>query len=82
MDYTLILILFNDAITTAQVTVFARVQAAIFDKNLPSKIGERRIHGFFMEKLDPPKKSVILLTTKPATPVLYVVKLPVETASV
>jgi hypothetical protein len=34
---------------------------------------------------DPPKKkkeAIILLTTEPATPVLYVVKLPVQTASV
>jgi hypothetical protein len=41
-----------------------------FDKNLPSKIGVRLIHGM-----------LFLLTTEPATPVLYVVELPVETAS-
>jgi hypothetical protein len=40
-----------------------------FDKNLPSRIGVRLING-------------VLLTTEPAMPVLYVVKLPVETASV
>jgi hypothetical protein len=37
---------------------------------------------FFKETLDPQMKAIILLTTEPATPVLYVVKLPVETASV
>jgi hypothetical protein len=42
-----------------------------FDKNLPSKIGVRLIHGILFP-----------LTTEPATPVLYVVKLPVETVSV
>jgi hypothetical protein len=42
-----------------------------FDNNLPSKIGVRFMHGIFF-----------LLTTEPATPVLYVVKLPVETVSV
>jgi hypothetical protein len=42
-----------------------------FDKNLSSKIGVRLIHGI-----------LFLLTTEPATPVLYDVKLPVETASV
>jgi hypothetical protein len=38
-----------------------------FDKNLPSKIGVRLMHGI-----------LFLLTTEPATPVLYVVKLPAD----
>jgi hypothetical protein len=42
-----------------------------FDKNLPSKIVVRLIQGYY-----------VLLTTEPAMPVLHVVKLPVETASV
>jgi hypothetical protein len=42
-----------------------------FDKNLLSKIGVRLIHGILCP-----------LTTEPATPVLYVMKLLVETASV
>jgi hypothetical protein len=42
-----------------------------FDKNLPSKIGVRQNTEYY-----------VLLTTEPATLVLYVVKLPVEPASV
>jgi hypothetical protein len=42
-----------------------------FEKNLPFKILVRLIHGI-----------LFLLTTEPATPVLYVVKLPVEAARV
>jgi hypothetical protein len=54
----------------------------IFDKNLPYKIGVQLIHGIlFFLKLQPPKKAVILSTTEPVTPVLYVVKPPVETIS-
>jgi hypothetical protein len=55
-----------------------------FDKNLSPKIGVRLTHGIsFSEKVDlSGKKAFILLTTEPATQVLYVVKLPVETASV
>jgi hypothetical protein len=55
-----------------------------FDKNLPSKIGVRLKHGilciFWTNWIL--RKKDILLTTEPATPVLYVMKLPVETASV
>jgi hypothetical protein len=36
---------------------------------------------FFLEP-DPPNKAIVLLTIEPAMPVLYVVKLPVETANV
>jgi hypothetical protein len=54
-----------------EATVFAREKQQFLDKNLPSKIGVRLIHG-----------TLFLLTTEPATPVLYVVKLSVETASV
>jgi hypothetical protein len=39
-----------------------------FHKNLPSKMGVQL--------------NIVLLTTEPATPVLYVVKLPVETVDV
>jgi hypothetical protein len=45
----------------------------IFDKNLSSKIGVGC--GLYTEYY-------VLLATEPATPVLYVVKLPVDTASV
>jgi hypothetical protein len=42
-------------------TVFAFVyKLHFFDKNLPSKIGVRFIHGFFkflFRKLDPPRRS-------------------------
>jgi hypothetical protein len=56
---------------TERNTVFARKKPHFFDKNLPSKIGARIMHGI-----------LFLLTTEPTTPALYVVKLPVETASV
>jgi hypothetical protein len=49
-------------------TVFSREKPHFFDKSLPSKIGAQLIH--------------VLLTTEPAMPVLFVVKLPVESASV
>jgi hypothetical protein len=54
-----------------QNTVFAREKPHFFVKNLPSKMG----CGLYTEYY-------VLLATEPATPVLYVVKLPVDTASV
>jgi hypothetical protein len=53
------------------IDVFARKKAALFYSNLPSKTGVRLTHGNY-----------VLLTTEPATLVLYIVKLPVETISV
>jgi hypothetical protein len=47
------------------------VFAALFDKNFPSKNWGAAY-----------ARNIFLFTTEPATPVLYVVKLPVETASV
>jgi hypothetical protein len=47
-----------------------------FDKNLPSKIGVRLIHGI-KKNIDLPRK----ISYQPMTPVLHVVKPPVETAS-
>jgi uncharacterized membrane protein YesL len=58
------------------------------DKNLPSKIGAQLMHIIFFniyiyiykKNQFLQKKAVILLTTEPATTVLYAVKLPVETS--
>jgi hypothetical protein len=58
-------------LSTGQYTVFAREKPHFFDKNLPSKIGVRLFTEYY-----------VLLTTEPTMSVLYVVKLPVETASV
>jgi hypothetical protein len=41
-------------------TVFARVSAALFDKNLPSKIGVRQIHGMLKKFLNLREKVVII----------------------
>jgi hypothetical protein len=51
--------------------IYACISRTFFDKNLPSKIGVRLMHGISCP-----------FATEPATPVLYVVKLPVESASV
>jgi hypothetical protein len=56
-----------------------------FDKNLPSKIGARLVHGHRIKKTEITyilrEKAVIPQTTEPMMPVLYVVKSPVETVS-
>jgi hypothetical protein len=51
------------------------------DRNLPSKIWVRLIYGIKKRTYILRKKSVIQKTTEPMTPVLYVVKPPVETVS-
>jgi hypothetical protein len=58
-------------ITCINYRVCACISRTFFDKNLPSKIGVRLCTEYY-----------VLLTTEPVTPVLYVVKLPVEAASV
>jgi hypothetical protein len=59
------------ATKVSQIPYLRVYKPLFFYKNLPSKIGVRLIHGI-----------LFLLTTEPAMPVLYVVKLPVETVSV
>jgi hypothetical protein len=70
-------------------------QCRLMYKNLEMKIKSQKCNHRFcacisrtFTWISPPKlgcgftRNVVLLTTEPATPVLYVVKLPVETASV
>jgi hypothetical protein len=72
VHYQVNLFVLNGFVTQLQHTVSARVLAALFLTRIyPPKSG----CGVYTEYY-------VLLTTEPATPVLYVIKLPVETASV
>jgi hypothetical protein len=61
----------------SKVTYLCVYKPHFFDKNLPSKIRVRLLHG----KNRTFEKKPYIQTTEPMTPVLYVVKPPVETAS-